>query len=205
VGRQPLATLRAPSAPLSPPSSLACTGSLKLFPLSGKKYRDPSTGELVAATDRAVSRFAATQHGVVSTSQLHRAGLTKSGIDRRVADGRLHWIYRGVYAVGRTNLRREARWLAAVLAYGPDAVLSHRSAAALWSIRNTSRTAVDISVPSPSTRSRPGIDAHATANLHPDDVTTIDGIPVTSLARTPAGPRGRHPSHRAPTRLRAGR
>jgi Protein of unknown function (DUF559) len=71
-----------------------------------------------------------------------------------------------------------------VLAYGPVAVLSHRSAAALHGIRPTSRRNIDVTLPSPSARPRPGIDVHRSATLDRTDVTTVDGIPCTSVART---------------------
>jgi hypothetical protein len=68
---------------------------------------------------------------VVSFAQLLGAGLTPSMIKRRVQAGRLHRIHRGVYAVGNPNLTREGHWMAAVLACGEGAVLSHGSAACL--------------------------------------------------------------------------
>jgi very-short-patch-repair endonuclease len=74
--------------------------------------------------------------------------------------------------------------MAAVLAYGPKAVLSHRSAAALWNLRRDNRAKTDISLPSRSARSRPGIDVHRTGTLTPADCTIHDGIPCTTLART---------------------
>jgi hypothetical protein len=102
----------------------------------------------------------------------------------RVQAGRLHPKYRGVYAVGRSDLTREGNWMAAVLAYGPRAVLSHRSAGALWGLCPDNRALIDVTVPLPSIRSRPGVIAHASATLGPDDVTVCDGIPCTTVART---------------------
>jgi hypothetical protein len=82
-------------------------------------------------------------------------------------------------------LRREACWLAAVLACGPGAVLSHRSAAALWEIAADSATAVDVTVPSQNgRRRRPGIRIHRSGRLSPAEVTVHLGIPVTTVART---------------------
>jgi very-short-patch-repair endonuclease len=95
--------------------------------------------------------------------------------------GRLHRIHRGVYAVGHPNLTRNGHRMAAVLAYGPDAVLSHQSAAALLGIGHGSYK-THVTTPH-SKRSRKGIQAH-TARLHSEDVTVRDGIPVTSVART---------------------
>jgi predicted transcriptional regulator of viral defense system len=132
-------------------------------------------------TFRSVAAFAARRHDVASRAQLLDLGLGYSAIDEWIARGLLHAVHRGVYAVGRQRLPREGRRMAAVLAAGPDAVLSHRSAAALWAIHRTSRT--DIEVTTARRCRRPGIDAHRVA-LPPDEVTTHDGIPVTTPART---------------------
>ena len=77
---------------------------------------------------------AAKQHGLVTLTQLMEAGLSRSGVKRRVAAGRLHRIHRAVYAVGHRGLSNEGRWMAAVLACGPSAVLSHRAAAEHWAM-----------------------------------------------------------------------
>jgi very-short-patch-repair endonuclease len=74
--------------------------------------------------------------------------------------------------------------MAAVLACGEGALLSHRDAAALWNLRDTARSAIDVSVPGAKRRSRPRLTIHAAGEMHPDDRAEIDGIPVTSLART---------------------
>ena len=134
--------------------------------------------------DVALSGLADRQHGVVSLSQLQFLGLSAAGVRSRVRSGRLHRKHRGVYAVGRARLTRDGNWMAAVLAYGPRAVLSHRSAAALWGLRPDNRATIDITVPATSARSRPGITAHASITLSPADVTIRDGIPCTTVART---------------------
>jgi predicted transcriptional regulator of viral defense system len=134
--------------------------------------------------DRLVARLADGQHTVISLDQLKAIGLTASAVRSRVVSGRLHPIHRGVYAVGQARLTKHGYWMAAVLAYGPKAVLSHRSAAALWGIRPDNRAKTDVSVPSRSARSRPGIDAHGSLTLTPADCTTEDGIPCTTLPRT---------------------
>ena len=121
---------------------------------------------------------------MVAVWQLRSLGLSASAIRSRVAAGKLHRLYRGVYAVGHTVVGREGRWLAAVFAYGPRAVLSHRSAAMLWAIHATDRAAIDISLPSRRPRSRRGIDAHGTATLTSADITIRNAIPCTSVART---------------------
>jgi hypothetical protein len=85
-----------------------------------------------AEVDRAIGALAGRQYGVVSRAQLDALGVSRGAIERRLARRRLLHVHRGVYAVGHRAPRREARWLAAVLAAGEGAVLSHRSAAALW-------------------------------------------------------------------------
>lgn len=74
--------------------------------------------------------------------------------------------------------------MAAVLACGPSAVLSHRSAAALWQLRQTSRAAADVSVPGRTRHGQPGVTLHRVRRLHPDDQTVCRAIPVTTVART---------------------
>src|SRR5918995_5573892 len=107
--------------------------------------------------EAAIARLAERQHGVVDVCQLTALGLGRAAVARRAAEGRLHRVHRGVYAVGHGRLSREARWMAAVLAYGPRAVLSHRSAAGLHGIRTDNRRKTDVPLPSPSARARSGI------------------------------------------------
>ena len=131
-----------------------------------------------------IARLAERQHGVVGLRQLKEIGLSASGVRSRVARGRLHRIHRGVYAVGYPKLIGYGHWMAAVLACGPRAVLSHRSAAGLWNLRPDNRQKSDISLPSPSARAKAAIEVHRSVTLTADDVTTVDGIPCTTLART---------------------
>jgi very-short-patch-repair endonuclease len=93
-------------------------------------------------------------------------------------------VHRGVYTVGCRKLSRNGHWLAAVLAYGPDALLSHGSALSLHGLRPDSRLLVDVTVPFASARSRRGIRTHSSTVLTAADRTVVDGIPCTSLART---------------------
>jgi very-short-patch-repair endonuclease len=131
--------------------------------------------------DRELAGLAERQHGVVATWQLRRLGFTQDDIDYRVRIGRLHRIHRGVYAVGYRKLTPKGHRMAAVLAYGPDAVLSHQTAAAQWEIGYPSAK-FHVTTPT-SRRSRPKIRAHR-AVLPPEDLAVKDGIPVTSVART---------------------
>ena len=130
-----------------------------------------------------IARLAERQHGVVTRRQLLATGLKRNGIGRRLGAGRLHAVHRGVYAVGHRRLSREGRWIAAVLACGPGTVLSHRTAAALWGLRQ-SASAVEVSTTSRSGRERRrGIVVHHVL-LDRSEVADHDGIPVTTPART---------------------
>jgi very-short-patch-repair endonuclease len=137
------------------------------------------------ATDQLVARMAARQHGVVSVRQLAYAGVGRSAISRRLRAGRLHRVYRGIYAVGHPSLSREGRWLAAVLACGPGAVLSHLCGAALWELWPWSLAVIDITVPGLGGRAhRSGIVLHRSKTLGEHDTTVRLGIPVTTPDRT---------------------
>jgi very-short-patch-repair endonuclease len=120
------------------------------------------------------------QHGVVARRQLLEMGLGARQIERRIAAGRLHPVWRGVYAVGRPQLGRLGRWMAATLACGPDAVLSHGSAAALWGFGEEPAGTVEVSVPARTRRRHPGIRAHRRAALRPAEPIAHEGIPVTT-------------------------
>ena len=125
------------------------------------------------------------QYGLITRAQLLDIGVGRQGIVERVRSKRLRRRYRGVYSVGHAVLRREAHWLAAVLACGPGAVLSHRSGGALWEIAADSATIIDVTVPTQNGRRPPkGIRIHRSGRLSPTEVTVHQGIPVTTVART---------------------
>lgn len=127
--------------------------------------------------DATVAGIATRQHGVVTASQLAWAGLSPAGVTRRLAAGRLHRIHRGVYAVGHPRLSNEGRWMAAVLACGEGAVLSHRSAAALWGIRKARNGPVEVTVPSTAGRTRrAGITLHRSTTLTASSCTQRLGL-----------------------------
>ena len=134
--------------------------------------------------DRRLAEVAARQHGVVSLPHLLDLGLSRQAVARRASAGRLHRVHRGVYTVGHRRVTREGNWLAAVLTYGPGALLSHRSALALHGARPDNRSLTDITVPLASARSRTNIRAHGSRALEANDRTTVDGIPCTSLPRS---------------------
>lgn len=127
-------------------------------------------------------RLAHEQHGVITRSQLLALGLSPKAIKHRAARGRLHPLYRGVFAVGRRDLTQYGRWIAAVLSCGTDAVLSHSSAAALWGF-GTEASRIELSVSGSRFPRRPGISVHRRTTL-PQDVTHRHGIPVTTPVAT---------------------
>jgi hypothetical protein len=134
------------------------------------------------ALDERIAELAEGQHGVVARRQLLALGVGEEAIEVRLRVGRLHRLHRGVYSVGYRVVSREARWMAAVLFAGPGAVLSHRSAAALWGMREPSSRAIEVTTPRKS-RSRGSIQRHF-AVLPADEVTERRGIPVTTVPRT---------------------
>jgi very-short-patch-repair endonuclease len=137
--------------------------------------------------DALVARIAGRQHGVISLTQLNAAGIDRNGVTRRVRRKRLHRLHRGVYAVGHSGLSREGRWMAAVLACGAGAVLSHRSAAELWEMLKPSGGPVHVTVPvAGGRRHRAGIRIHRVPLLPPGATTFRGGIAVTTPARTMA-------------------
>ncbi|HVF76244.1 MAG TPA: type IV toxin-antitoxin system AbiEi family antitoxin domain-containing protein [Acidimicrobiales bacterium] len=128
------------------------------------------------------SRHARRQHGLVTRAQAMAAGLSPSGVARRTRDGTWRRVAAGVYAVASSPATWRQRVLAACLALG--AVASHRTAAALWGLSGFRPGPVHVLVAAPrSARSTLAI-VHRTVELPRADVTTIDGIPVTRLART---------------------
>lgn len=101
----------------------------------------------------------------------------------RLATGQLVKLHRGVYAAGHASLRREGFWLAAVLAVGDQAVLSHRDAASLHDLRPCNRTRIEVSTTT-ERRSTAKVDVYGRRILTADDVTTVEGIRVTTVSRT---------------------
>jgi predicted transcriptional regulator of viral defense system len=148
-------------------------------------YRTESAHVALAAQrEREIQALAARQHGVISLPQLQSAGLTASAVRNRVAAGKLQRLHQGVYVVGLAKPSREARYIAAVLACGPGAALSHRSAADLLGLRRCSRPTIEVTAPRRTGKSRPAIEVHRATGLEPRDVTYVNGIPCTTVART---------------------
>ena len=134
--------------------------------------------------NRQAWRLAGEQHGVVARRQLLDLGFGARSIEHRIKQGRLHLIMPGIYAVGWPRLTRERRWIAAVLAGGESAALSHRSAAALWGIATEARSRIDLSVRRATGVRRPGLRVHRRPTLRPEDIVQRNGIPVTAPVRT---------------------
>jgi very-short-patch-repair endonuclease len=123
------------------------------------------------------------QHGVVTRRQLLDLGMSTEAIEHRLASGRLHRLYLGVYAVGRPEVGQRGCWVAAALSCGPTALLSHESAASLWGFW-TRAAGIDVVVPEGTLRRRPGIRVHRRAHLDSQHRRVIDRIPVTDPIST---------------------
>ena len=134
--------------------------------------------------DTIIRHLAHEQHGVVGRRQLIAEGVNPGAVDRRRRAGRLIPLHRGVFAVGHVRLRREGWWLAAVLACGEGAALSHFAAAALWGMLPP-RERIDVTTPARGGRAkRHGIVLHRVRSLPDDEVVVLHGIRVTTVART---------------------
>jgi hypothetical protein len=132
-------------------------------------------------TSAEISALADQQHGYVTRGQLLALGLGEGAIRHRLGTGELIAVHAGVYAVGHVERTPIALAHAAVLACGPDAALSHDSAAALWGLR---RWPTQPEVTAPQKRARPGITTYRTTNLRRRNSTANFGIRVTTVIRT---------------------
>src|SRR3954447_4980510 len=153
------------------------------MPEAPHKALHSATERVEAPLAARLGDLAGRQEGVAALWQLEPLGV--SGVAARAKVHRGHWqgLHRGVYFMGHGPMTIRTRWMAAVLDCGPEAKLSHRACAALYAVRQDNRARIDVSVPRHSVRQRRGIQVHAAA-LAPEDVTVIDGIPCTTLART---------------------
>jgi very-short-patch-repair endonuclease len=133
--------------------------------------------------DRVVGGLADRQHGVVSREQLLAAGQTPRVIRRAVEAGRLRLVFRGVYAVGHLALRREGWWMAALLACGEGAALSHRTAAMVWGLQTGPTLPVDVTTSTDRGRKHARITTHRT-RVDPFDAVVRDHLRVTTPSRT---------------------
>lgn len=132
-----------------------------------------------------IAAIAEGQYGVIARNQLKELGVAERTIERWIVEGRLHPVHGEVFAVGHARIVEAGRRWAAVLAYGDGAVLSHRSAAVLWSLARRRVAAIDVTAARgrQGIRRRSGIFIHR-GKLHPEDRAVRGGIPVTTVART---------------------
>jgi very-short-patch-repair endonuclease/predicted transcriptional regulator of viral defense system len=130
----------------------------------------------------AVAELASRQHGVVERGQLLALGLGVEAIKTWIRLGRLHPVHAGIYAVGHKSLSVPGRWMAAVLASGSGAALSHRSAGSLWGLRVWTGRRIDVTTPRKA-RGTGAIQRHYSL-IPADEITEHEGIPVTTVPRT---------------------
>ncbi|HEX4344086.1 MAG TPA: type IV toxin-antitoxin system AbiEi family antitoxin domain-containing protein [Solirubrobacteraceae bacterium] len=127
--------------------------------------------------------LAARQHGRIGWAQLVELGVDRRRIQRWVGDGRLRRVHHGVYALGHTAPSLRGGYMAAVLACGPTAALSHRAAAHLLGLVRGAVPPPEVTVPTRAGRKRPGIVIHRARTVHRLDLATFDDIPVTIVPR----------------------
>lgn len=131
-----------------------------------------------------IEALAARQHGVVSRSQLLEVGVSSSSIARRVRSGYLTSLHAGVYRVGPLEGPRLAE-MAAVLAGGPSALLSHGSALRVWGLAaGASKFPLHLTVIGRRDLRRPGLVTHRVVSLRDDERSRLEGVPITSPLRT---------------------
>lgn len=137
----------------------------------------------MSVVDARIAAIAHGQHGVFALWQLAGTGVSPKAVRARHRDASLRRLFRGVYASGRYVPVR-GQWMAATLARGPRALLSHGAAGALWELVEWRAGPVDVTVARGGSRPQAGLRPHVAASLRADDRKVVDGIPVTSVART---------------------
>ncbi|HEX3359547.1 MAG TPA: type IV toxin-antitoxin system AbiEi family antitoxin domain-containing protein [Solirubrobacterales bacterium] len=141
-------------------------------------------GSTHAARSAAAWRLARAQHWVLTRADLEALGFSDAAVEHRVAIGRLHPVARGIYAVGRAELAPQGKWMAAVLACGDGAVLSHRSAAELWGIGYEEKGRIDVTIRRRSRLERAGVRVHCRPKLPERSVVRRLGLPATHPVQT---------------------
>ena len=168
-----------------PPATSEGRKSAHIGGKSALRLAPGDESDVVREVDLRIAAVAARQLGVIARRQLLRLGLSGRAIDQRIAAGKLHPLFRGVYLVGHAVPPFGAREMGAVLACGPGSAVSHVSAGALFEWVENDGGAVDISVPNRSRRQRDGIRVHRPTTLGPEDIGLFDKtIPITSPIRT---------------------
>ncbi len=134
--------------------------------------------------DQRIAAVAARQFGVISIAQLFALGLTRKEIEGRVGRGSLHKLHRGVYAVGHRRIADHAHLIAALLATGPGAFISHRSAVALWGLGLLSTDRIEVTVPGRRRPRKTKLWIHESGSaLDAGDLATRTGLRVSSVPR----------------------
>jgi len=152
---------------------------------AGRKSDNMRRFSFKPSLDAGMAELAGRQHSVFSLRQLRELGMGARAVQHRAAHGRLHRVHPSVYSLAPTALlTREGWWMAAILAAGPQAVLSHGKAAALHALLTCNRAKVEVTVPGRVVRTRSGIDVHRSTTLTEADRTVVNGIPCTTVART---------------------
>jgi len=149
-----------------------------LLPLGGKRRAEALNG---ADLDVLLARLATRQEGVASRRQLAAIGFTRNEIDNRILRRRLIAVHQGVYAVGHEALSDRGRMIAALIAAGPGAALSHRTAAYLWKLIPSLPPFVDVTLTDRVPRRRPGLHVHQAQRL---DTTIHHQLPTTTPLQT---------------------
>ncbi len=131
----------------------------------------------------ALAAFAGRRRGIVTAPELLALGFDRPAIRRLIAAGRLHRLFRGVYAVGHRGLSRSAQLYAAALACGPGAAISHGTAAHAWTMTSSFPSLIDVTVPTTAGRTKqPGLRIHRTRN--PPPTRSKNGVRLTTPAET---------------------
>jgi very-short-patch-repair endonuclease len=155
--------------------------------------------------ERAIAAIAGRQDNIVTRDQLIAAGVGRGAIEYRLSAGSVHRLHRGVYLIGHAPPTRIGRTRAAALACGANAAVSHRSAAELWGMLPEGDADIDITVVGRNPGQRLGIQTHRVEQLAGNELRLINGIPVTSPARTICDIAGADPSHHAEEALEQAR
>ena len=121
---------------------------------------------------RRVVAAAESQYGVLSHAQLLALGLSRQAIKHRVARGKVHRVYRGVYAVGRPQLDRNGQRVAALLACGSGSALSHSASAEFWRF-GPQEPSLELTISPPRTIKHPGLQIHRSTTLTAPELITV--------------------------------
>lgn len=121
---------------------------------------------------------------MVARSQLRGLGMSDNAISHAIEIGQLKRVFHGVYSLGRPRISTRGQLLAATLACGSSAVISHRSAGALLGLLDKGPVVIDVIAPPARGRAIDGIRFHRVRPPRPDERGSVDGIPCTSPART---------------------